>query len=409
VLGSVLLDGTLFKDLEVQEHHFQDPRHKLIYRAMKLVSESEEHIDLVMVVTRLGDAVERAGNTPYLLALTESVASTAAMKHHERLIFDAYRLRKSRECAIQYLEHSSDEGLDALVEQLQAIQRSGSVTQEASLYDHLMEIGSDMFHPERLQHGCSTSYKQLDHMTGGLQRGNLLIAAARPSVGKTAFALNLAMNHCKQGGSASIFSLEMGAKQLVQRMLSAEGAINGRKWRTRTFMEDDYAGAIRAIGEMSNWNLEVYDRKRTLLEIRAAIRKKIHDEPDGTHLVIIDYLQLITPAKQRERRDLEVGEITRELKLLAVELNIPILLISQLSRSVEARQDKRPLMSDLRESGNIEQDADVIFFLYREDYYERNPEQGNRMEVIISKHRNGPTGTVELAFEKEYGWFGDVV
>eukprot|EP00130_Batrachochytrium_dendrobatidis_P008460 XP_006683335.1 hypothetical protein BATDEDRAFT_28863 [Batrachochytrium dendrobatidis JAM81] len=408
VLGSVLLDGTLFKDLEVQEEHFHDSRHKQIYRAMKLASEKGEYIDFVVVTTRLGDAIEQVGNTSYLLEMTESVASTAAIKHHERLIFDAYRIRKSRESAMQYLRNSSDEELDVLIERLQAIRSAGAITQEKSVYDHLEEIADEMFHPNRVQQGCITSYEQLDNMTGGLQRGDLLIVAARPSVGKTAFALNLAAGHCNQGGSAQVFSLEMGTKQLLQRMLSAEGAINGRKWRTTPFTEEDYQRAVRAIGVISNWNLDVYDKKRTILEIRAAIRKRIHDDPDGNHLVIIDYLQLITPAKQRDRRDLEVGEITRELKMLAIELNIPILLISQLSRNVESRQNKRPLMSDLRESGNIEQDADVIFFLYREDYYEKNPEQNNRMEVIISKHRNGPTGTVELVFEKEYGWFGDV-
>lgn len=408
VLGSVLLDGTLFKDLEVQEEHFHDSRHKRIYRAMKQASENGEFIDLVVVTTRLGDAIKQVGNTSYLLAMTESVASTAAIKHHERLIFDAYRIRKSRESAMQFLRNPSDEQLDMLIEQLQDIQAAGAVIQEKSVYDHLMDIADEMLHPNTVQQGCVTSYEQIDNMTGGLQRGDLLIVAARPSVGKTAFALNLAAGHCKQGGAASIFSLEMGTKQLLQRMLSAEGAINGRKWRTSVFSEKDYERAIHAIGVISNWNLSVYDKKRTLVEIRSAIRKQIHDNPEANHLVIIDYLQLITPAKQRERRDLEVGEITRELKLLAIELNIPILLISQLSRNVESRQNKRPLMSDLRESGNIEQDADVIFFLYREDYYERNPKRENRMEVIISKHRNGPTGTVELLFEKEYGWFGDV-
>ncbi|RDW17095.1 replicative DNA helicase [Oceanobacillus arenosus] len=408
VLGSVLLDGTLFKDLEVQEEHFHDSRHRRIYRAMQLASEKDAFIDVVVVTTRLGDAIEQVGNTSYLLEMAESVASTSAIKHYERLVFDAYRMRKSRESVTQYLSNSSDEELGVLIEQLQVIQAAGAISQEKSVYDHLQDIAGEMFHPERMQQGCMTSYEQLDNMTGGLQRGDLLIVAARPSVGKTAFALNLAAGHCKQGGSAQVFSLEMGTKQLLHRMLSAEGAINGRKWRTTAFTDEDYQRAVQAIGVISNWSLDVYDKKRTLLEIRSAVRKKVQDNPDGNHLIIIDYLQLITPAKQRERRDLEVGEITRELKQLAIELHIPILLISQLSRNVESRQNKRPLMSDLRESGNIEQDADVIFFLYREDYYEKNPEQNNRMEVIISKHRNGPTGTVELVFEKEYGWFGDV-
>src|SRR5699024_3101523 len=225
------------------------------------------------------------------------------------------------------------------------------------------------------------------------------------SVGKTAFALNLAAGHCKNGGSSSVFSLEMGTKPLLKRMISAEGSINGQKWQSMAFSKSDYEQAFHAIGTISEWDLAIFDQKRTLMDIRTSIRKSLYDNPDGNHLVIIDYLQLISSTTQKwQRRDLEVGEITRELKLLAIELNIPIILLSQLSRGVESRSDKRPLMSDLRESGNIEQDADVIFFLYREDYYTRKSEQ-NKIEIIISKQRNGPTGSVELGFLKEYGRF----
>ncbi|MDY0404220.1 DnaB-like helicase C-terminal domain-containing protein [Virgibacillus sp. 179-BFC.A HS] len=229
--------------------------------------------------------------------------------------------------------------------------------------------------------------------------------AARPSVGKTAFALNLAGNHAKNGGSSLIFSLEMTAKSLLQRMISAQGWINSQKWRNMLFAKEDYERAIQAIGEISNWQLHMHDKLRTVTDISVAIRKIKDLQPNDRHLVIIDYLQLLHPVSKRERRDLEVGDMTRELKQLAVELNIPIVLLSQLSRGVESRENKRPFMSDLRESGNIEQDADMIAFLYRDDYYRKDQQDAAPMEIIIGKQRNGPTGTVRLSFQKEFGRF----
>ncbi|WP_217587491.1 replicative DNA helicase [Lentibacillus saliphilus] len=407
VLGAVLVDGTLFKELEVQEAHFHDGRHQRIYRAMKQASEASELIDMVSITTRLGDAIHQVGGTSYLLEMAGSVASTASMKHHEQLVFAAYRLRKARAYAIRYSETPSEEELNDLIANLEAIRGTGAVIAEKTTYDYLLEITDEMVAPADETSSCLTTYHDLDEMTGGMQRGDLIIVAARPSVGKTAFALNLAAGHCKNGGSSSVFSLEMGTKPLLRRMISAEGSINGQKWRSMAFSTADYEQAFHAIGEIADWELAILDQKRTLMDITASIRKRLHDDPDGQHLIIIDYLQLITPANRRERRDLEVGEITRELKLLAIELNIPIILLSQLSRGVEARQNKRPLMSDLRESGNIEQDADVIFFLYRDDYYQRKEDQ-DRLEVIISKQRNGPTGTVELGFLKAYGRFVEV-
>jgi replicative DNA helicase len=407
VLGSVLHDGTLIKNLMLEETHFHDRRHKLIFRAMKQAEERDEFIDMVVVTSYMGKAIYQVGGTSYLLELAGSVATTANLAHHEELVFQAYRLRKTREAAIRYSESPSLEHLDKLISSLQVYREAGSVEESKTIYDYLLEITEEMTLPQPEEKSCMTSFAHLDNMTGGLQRGELLIVAARPSVGKTAFALNLAAEHCNQAGAAQIFSLEMGTKSLLKRMISREGMINGQKWRSMAFSAADYEQAMMAIDEISRWKLAVYDKKRTVRDIHAAIRKHVMDDPDGDHLVIIDYLQLIM-AERRERRDLEVGEITRELKLLSIELNIPIVLLSQLSRGVESRQNKRPLMSDLRESGNIEQDADVIFFLYRDDYYDADAEKAaGNMEVIISKQRNGPTGTVELGFQKEYGRFVD--
>ncbi|SES62110.1 replicative DNA helicase [Oceanobacillus limi] len=405
VLGAVILDGTLFSELIVNEMHFHYAAHQKIYQAMKRAVDHGEFIDMVVVTTYLGKGLDEVGGTMYLLEMVESVASTAGLKHHERLILDAYRNRETRKQVLAYASDPSDQELELLIRRLQDFQRIGGKSVGKSTYDHLLEITEEMCFPSDETTGFLTTYHELDAMTGGLQRGDLIIVAARPSVGKTAFALNLAAGHCRNGGTSAIFSLEMGTKQLLQRMISAEGRIDSQKWRSMAFSTKDYGKAMGAIGAISDWRLKIHDQKRTVMEIRTAIRKMVHDHPDERHVAIIDYLQLISPAVRRDRRDLEVGEITRELKLLAMEMNIPIVLLSQLSRGVESRQDKRPVMSDLRESGNIEQDADVISFLYRDDYYNRRTDDADRVEIIIGKQRNGPVGTVRMVFRKEFGVF----
>lgn len=405
ILGSVLLEGTLFDHLKVTEEQFASQNHKLIFRAMQQAARKQQTIDLVTVTTNLGDNIEQIGGTTYLSKLAESVPSTESLAHYERLLFEAYRHRKSRELAVNYATKPSDEGLIKLMASLQTYQELGMEKQETDNTDCLKEIANMIFTGEGAAAGFPTSYTDFDNMTGGLQPGELIIIAARPSVGKTAFALNIAAGHCRNQGMSSFFSLEMGKKQLLQRLISAEGTIYNQKWRSLIFNEQDYATAIQAVGEISNWKLPIQEQNRTISDIRASLRKTVHDYPYEKHLAIIDYLQLITPSSKRQRRDLEIGEITRELKLLAMELNIPIVLLSQLSRNVEQRPDKRPLMSDLRESGNIEQDADVIAFLYRDDYYDREAENKNSLEIILAKQRNGPTGVVKLEFFKEFGKF----
>lgn len=408
LLGAILVEGTLFNDLELEEEHFYDARHRRIFRAMKEVFEKKQPIDIVTVTTALLDDIHQIGGTLYLTEMAESVATLANFKQHEALILEAYRMRKSRDLVKGYVENPSDEAMDVLLKKLTHFQDLGTSQKERSTYDYLMEISKDMTE-KTIQTGYMTSLSDFDDMTGGLQKGDLIIVAARPSVGKTAFALNLAAGHCKNKGSSLVISLEMGTKQLLERMISAEGMMDGRKWRNLLFSEEDYEKAFRAIGTIASWDLTIFDTKRTLSQVRSTIRNAVQKDPNGHHLVIIDYLQLITPTTiRKDRRDLEIGEITRELKLLAMELKVPIVLLSQLSRGVESRQDKRPLMSDLRESGNIEQDADVITFLYRDDYYNRMSESPTITEIIISKHRNGPTGTVEVEFWKEYGRFGDM-
>ena len=258
--------------------------------------------------------------------------------------------------------------------------------------------------------GIPSGFRDLDRLTSGFQRNDLIIVAARPSVGKTAFALNIAQNVAvNTDENVAIFSLEMGADQLVSRMLCAEGNIDAQRLRTGKLEGDDWGKLTMAMGSLSNSGIFIDDSAGIRVsEIRSKCRRLKQEH--GLGMIVIDYLQLISgsSARMSENRQQEVSEISRSLKALARELNIPVIALSQLSRGVESRQDKRPMMSDLRESGSIEQDADIVGFLYRDDYYDQETEKQNIIEIIISKQRNGPVGTVELAFVKEYNKFVDL-
>ena len=258
--------------------------------------------------------------------------------------------------------------------------------------------------------GIPTGFRDLDKITSGFQRNDLIIIAARPSVGKTAFALNIAQNVAtKTDENVAIFSLEMGADQLVSRMLCAEGNIDAQRLRTGKLESDDWGKLTMAMGSLSNAGIFIDDSPGIRVnKIRSKCRRL--QQEHGLDMVIIDYLQLIqgSTASAKENRQQEVSEISRSLKALARELSIPVIALSQLSRGVESRQDKRPMMSDLRESGSIEQDADIVGFLYRDDYYDKESDRQNIIEIIISKQRNGPVGTVDLAFVKEYNKFVDL-
>ncbi|GGF18004.1 replicative DNA helicase [Halobacillus andaensis] len=405
VIGTILLEGSLMKEVTLLPEHFAEKGHAVIFTAMKKIHEADEPINLVTVTTELKDHVKSVGGVSYLSDLAGSIPSTSTLKHHQRLVLDAYRHRKTKEAAIHYAKSPSDQAFDALVRHMETFSSMGVKTEEPTKYESLVEIARDVaFPPEDGMTGFATGYTELDHMTGGTQRGDLIILAGRPSMGKTAFSLNLAAHHCKKGGSVQLFSLEMGTKPLLQRFISAEATVDGQKWRSFKFSDTDCRHVMDAIGEIARWPLEVHQSERTVGDIRAKVREMVQKDENGNHMIIIDYLQLMSTAGRYERRDLEIGAITRELKMLAVELNVPIILLSQLSRSVEQRKDRRPLMSDLRESGNIEQDADVIGFLYRDDYYDWHKDEGE-VELILSKQRNGPVGNVKMRFKKEFGQF----
>jgi len=407
VLGAVFLEPELIDEIILEPEHMNHMKNRLILKAMKELQSENVGIDTATVANKLGSNLENAGGISYITSLAVSCPSTANIASYQNIVLEQYKTRKLVEAAANFLNNKTDQAADDMYRVYVEMQEVG-LKKERSKRETLIEIYNEMNEDHGELTGIDTGFKDLNDMTGGLNGGDLIIVAARPSMGKTAFALNLAMKCCATGGVADVFSLEMPEKQLTQRMLSAIGNIHGAKWRNpyRTFSDDDRDRAIKAIGIYDKWLMNIHDEStQTVAEIRAAVRKTQRKHPDQKHIVVIDYLQLITTLGKFDRHDLAIGSITRELKQMARQFDVPVVLLSQLSRGVEQRQDKHPMMSDLRDSGSIEQDADMIMFLYREDYYDRDTDAKNIVEINIAKQRNGPVGTVQLAFMKEYSKF----
>ncbi|MEK6459176.1 replicative DNA helicase [Heyndrickxia faecalis] len=407
VLGAVFLEPDLINEIVLEPEHLAHMQNRIILKAMKELQSENVGIDTATVVNKIGNNLENVGGVSYITELAVSCPSTANIASYQNIVLEQYKTRKLAEAAANFLNNKTDQTADDIYRTYVEMQEIG-LKKESNKRETLMEIYAEMNEDHGELTGIDTGFKDLNDMTGGLNGGDLIIVAARPSMGKTAFALNLAMKCCVTGGVADVFSLEMPEKQLTQRMLSAIGNIQGAKWRNpyRTFSDEDRNRAMKAIGIYDKWLMNIHDEStQTVAEIRAAVRKTQRKYPDLKHIVVIDYLQLITTLGKFDRHDLAIGSITRELKQMARQFNVPVVLLSQLSRGVEQRQDKHPMMSDLRDSGSIEQDADMIMFLYREDYYERDTDAKNIVEINIAKQRNGPVGTVQLAFIKEYSKF----
>ena len=409
VIGSLLYEPELIKESILTPEEFQNARHQKIFETMRVLDEKGLQADLVAIVTELGhEQLDQIGGMDYLAQLSGAVATTATFTQHEAVVQAQHRVREARKKAYSFAEETgSDEEISNLIQHLQDIQDTASTKKVRTKKDILASVIDKLHSEEQEITGAQSGLVDLDRMTGGWQRSDLIIVAARPSVGKTAFALNMGGNHCSNKGVTTMFSLEMPAEQLVFRWLSAAGHIDGHKWRnpSKLFTSNDYEKAINAIGLLEKWDFEIVDDAGiTVQEIRSKMRQIKRKYPNQEHLVIIDYLQLIASRTGTNRQE-QVSEISRSLKALARELDMPIIALSQLSRGVEQRQDKRPMMSDIRESGSIEQDADVVAFLYRDDYYDKESENQNIIEIILAKQRNGPIGTAEAAFIKEYGKF----
>lgn len=412
----------------LEPEDFYRKNNRLIYAAMVELNELGEAIDILTVQDLLErkNQFEDAGGLAYLSEIATSAPSAANINEYAKIVSEKSILRKLIQKAQDIIDLGFDEeqSLEEVLDQAERsiLEVSESRTNEGFI--HISRVLSEavnkidlLYQNDESITGLATGYQALDQITAGLHEDELIILAARPGVGKTAFALNVAQNiGTSTDENIAIFSLEMGAEQLVNRMLCAEGSINASNLRTGQLTEEEWSSLIVAMGSLSRANIFIDDTPgiRTS-EIRAKCRR-LKQERGSLGLIVIDYLQLIE-GSSRESRQQEVSEISRQLKKLAKELSVPVIALSQLSRSVEQRQDKRPILSDLRESGSIEQDADIVAFLYREDYYRSQEDDDedefddfieDRVEVIIEKNRSGARGTVELLFKKEYNKFSSI-
>jgi replicative DNA helicase len=429
VLGSVFLESeAIIEAMEyIEAKDFYRRSHQLIYQAMIDLSVRNEAIDVVTIKARLEqeNKLEDAGGISYLSDLALSVPTAANIVYYAKIVEEKSLLRnlisRATEIVTKGYEANDDtqvildDAEKSILEVSEKRNRSGFLPISDVLNSTIANIDQLSRNNEDIT-GLPTGFPMLDKMTAGFQDEELIILAARPAVGKTAFALNIAQNvGTKTDKAVAIFSLEMGAESLVNRMLCAEGSIEASHLRTGQLSEEEWQNLIVAMGSLSQASIYIDDTPGIkITEIRAKCRK-LAQENNNLGLILIDYLQLIE-GTGRENRQQEVSEISRQLKKLAKELKVPVIALSQLSRGVEQRQDKRPVLSDIRESGSIEQDADIVAFLYREDYYDRegNDDDGEQeakddtIEVIIEKNRSGARGTVELLFIKEYNKFASM-
>ena len=431
VLGAIFLDAEALVEAmaQIEPQDFYRRAHQIIFRSMIALNDRNENIDIITLKSQIEseNTLEDVGGISYLTELSQVTPTASGVAHYAKIVKDKSTLRELIQAATKIVKegYSQEGSVEEIVEAAEKGILNVSEKRNSTGFQAIADVlNSTMEHIDMLSQqneditGLPTGYPELDKMTAGLQPEELIILAARPAVGKTAFALNIAQNiGTRTDRSVAIFSLEMGAESLVNRMLCAEGTIEAGHLRTGQLTEQEWHNLIMAMGSLSNTSIFIDDTPGIKVsEIRARCRR-LAQEKGNLGLILIDYLQLIE-GSGRESRQQEVSEISRQLKKLAKELKVPVIALSQLSRSVEQRQDKRPVLSDIRESGSIEQDADIVAFLYREDYYQRQGTEEDKneeeqavddvIEVIIEKSRSGARGTVELLFKKEYNKFASI-
>lgn len=421
VLGAMLLSKDAIADVVegLREADFYKPAHGEIYGGIIDIYGKGEPADAITVANYLSKkgVLNNVGGAAYIHTLVASVPTAANASYYARIVSERAILRRLVEAGtrIAQMGYSGDNEVDALVDRAQAEVYEVTSRRTSEDYAPLSEImpgtleeieaiegrGGEMV-------GVPTGFAQLDEITNGLHGGQLIIVAARPAIGKSTLGLDLARAcSIKNGLTSAIFSLEMGRNEIVMRLLSAEAQVGLGHMRAGTLGDADWSRLANKMGQVNDAPLFIDDSPNmTMMEIRAKARrlKQRHD----LRLLIIDYLQLMSSGRKVESRQVEVSEFSRSLKLLAKELDIPVIAISQLNRGAEQRQDKRPMLSDLRESGSLEQDADMVILLHREDAYEKESARAGEADFLLAKHRNGPTGTVTVAFQGHYSRFIDM-
>ncbi|HHV3358562.1 TPA: replicative DNA helicase [Streptococcus agalactiae] len=424
VLGSIFIEPE--KMIEVAEYlkpnDFYRPAHKILFKAMVSLADRGEAIDIVTIKSTLEstDELGMVGGISYIAEIVNAVPTSSHAEHYAKIVAKKAQLRSIIDNLSDSIGNAYDEDMD-IDEIIAKAERSLIEVSQASnkssfrpIHDVLLENHSKI--EERSNNtsqitGIETGFYDFDKLITGLHEDQLIVLAARPAMGKTALALNIAQNVATKSNKAvAVFSLEMGAESLVERMLSAEGTIINHHIRTGNLTVNEWQRLIYAQGQLAEAPIFIDDTAGVkITDIRARARR-LSQETDGLGLIVIDYLQLIQGSRSDNRQQ-EVSEISRQLKIIAKELKVPVIALSQLSRGVEQRNDKRPIMSDLRESGSIEQDADIVAFLYRDAYYQDKKEgqpENDITELIIRKNRHGNLGTVKLYFHKEYTKFSSV-
>ena len=427
VLGAILLEphacGEVVQMLSGRKD-FSRPGHGELYETMVALYDERQGVDLVQLQQVLSDrgTLEDVGGTDYLMRLVEGTPTAAHATHYAKIVREKSMLRQLIAAARDILrdahERPDEAGklLDEAERRIFEIAQQADTRRTANLKTLIRET------VERLENadgqplsGVSTGFGDLDTILGGMQPGEMLVLAARPSMGKTALALNIAENMATSGQAVGVFSLEMGAQQLVQRLLCARAGISGERMRSRALRKEEYTALFAACGELEAAPMYIDDAPSlTLLQLRAKARR-MHQQ-HGIKAIIVDYLQLMHTGGRTESRQQEVSEISRGVKALARELHVPVVCLSQLNRAATQRENHEPRLSDLRESGAIEQDADVVLLLHREAYYhtddewkEEHPDMLNVADIIVAKQRNGPTGRVRLSWESSSTRFRDFV
>jgi replicative DNA helicase len=426
ILGAILLDNALIAQVieQLRTEDFYSPRHRRIYEAMTALFENARVIDPILIGEELKKegVLESIGGVATITNLTYGLPHFSDLRDYLKVVKDKAIMRNLIRVCNEVTSEALAEEDDAENILDNAERRIFALADEKTRqgFSPIRPVAEEVIrkveeYAKRETHaltGLATGFRELDEKTSGLQRNDLIIVAARPSMGKTALGLTIAQNAAiHENAVIAVFSLEMSKEQLVMRMLSSEAKVDAHRFRTGYLTRDEWGRLAESIQTLSDTKIFIDDTPGvSVLQMRAKSRR-LKAEQKSLDLIVVDYLQLMSGSKRAESRQQEVSQISRELKALAKEMNVPVVAVSQLSRAPEARNPPRPMMSDLRESGSIEQDADVVAFIYREDYYKPDDENAGIAEIIIAKQRNGPIGTVKLAFLKEFtrfeNYFGD--
>lgn len=420
-LGAMLISReAILKVTEIlRSDDFYKEGHRIVFAAIDELAEKGEAVDLITVteLLRQKNKLDAAGGAAYLISLANSVATAANVEYHARIVAEKAVLRTLIENTTQIATacYENAQEVDALLDEAEQMVFAISQRKINQNFSSLRDVLISTFNRlDKLRGekggitGVPTGFRDLDYLTAGFQPSDLIIVAARPSMGKTTFCLNIAQYAAiEKDIPVAIFSLEMAKEQLVMRMLCAEAQVNAHRVRTGFMQDDDWRKLAQAAGPLSTAPIYIDDTPGiSVMELRAKARRLKAEH--GLGLIIIDYLQLMQGKARSDNRQQEISDISRFLKALARELEVPVIALSQLSRAVEQRNSKRPMLSDLRESGALEQDADLVAFIYRDDYYNEDSEDKNIAEIIVAKQRNGPVDTVKLYFMKEFTKFANL-